>query len=169
MNRMALAVLTSLLSLLPSAACTPTAKAAPDSSSKADTAKVSAPVTVDAQLQEGQARVTVRFDSPASDVKINVHGVDGLVVKSAATPVAGSSFTQASTSTFDVAFTPGPGRSHLVVGIEGSFNGTQRSTVKSFAVGTPSAEQQKSQGNVITGDDGQRIKILPSNGGANAQ
>jgi hypothetical protein len=169
MNRMALAVLSSLLSLLPLAACSSSAKAAPDSSGEPDTAKMSAPVTVNAQLQEEQGRITVRFDSPATDVKINVFGVDGLVVKSPATPVNGSNFTQASVTTFDVAFTPGEGRSHLVVSVSGSFNGAQRTSVSSFSIGTPTAAQLKSPGNVVTGDDGQRVKIMPANGGANTQ
>ncbi|MFL5347033.1 MAG: hypothetical protein ACJ8AT_19790 [Hyalangium sp.] len=163
MKRMALAVFSSLLTLL-SVACTPTAKAAPNSSGPAESAKVSAPVAVEAQLGDGQAHVTVRFTAPASDVKINVHGVDGLVVKSAGTPVDGSAFTEGSVTSFDVAFTPGPGRSHLVVAVNGSFRGAQRSSVSSFAVGTPSPEQQQSVGNVVTDDQGQRIKIMPANG-----
>ncbi len=121
-------------------------------------------MAVDAQLSDGQAHVTVRFSSPASNVKINVYGVDGLVVKSAATPVDGSNFAEASVTTFDVAFTPGPGRSNLVVAVNGSFRGAQRSSVSSFAVGTPSPEQQQSVGNVVTGDDGQRIHVMPANG-----
>lgn len=169
MKRMALAVLSSLLTLPLAAACSSSTKAATDTSSKPDTAKMSAPVTVNADLKEDQARVTVRFDAPATDVKVNVFGVDGLVVKSSATPVDGSSFTQASTTTLDVAFTPGEGRSHLVVSVSGSFNGAQRTSVSSFAVGTPTAAQLKSPGNVETGSDGQRVKIMPANGGGNAQ
>lgn len=164
MNRMALAVFSSLLTLLLSPACSPTAKAAPNSSNEPRTSKVSAPVTVEAQLGDGQAHVTVRFSSPATNVKIGVYGLDGLVVKSAATPVNGSSFTEASVTSFDVAFTPGPGRSNLVVAVNGSFRGAQRASVSTFAVGTPSAEQQQSVGTVVTGDDGQRIKIMPANG-----
>jgi hypothetical protein len=162
MKRMALAVFSSLLTLI-WVGCTPTATAAPNSSNEPRTAKVSAPVAVEAQVSDGQAHVTVRFSSPASDVKINVYGVDGLVVKSAATPVDGSNFTEASVTTFDVAFTPGPGRSQLVVAVNGSFRGAQRASVSSFAVGSPSVEQQ-SQGNIITGDDGQRIKVMPAGG-----
>ena len=165
MNRKTLAVFSSLLTLL-SVACSPTAKAAPPSSGPAtETAKVSAPVTVEAQLGDGQAHVTVRFSSPASGVKINVHGVDGLVVKSAALPVDGASFTQASSTSFDVAFTPGPGRSHLVVAVDGSFQGAKLARVSTFAVGTPSREQQQAGGNVVTDDQGQRIEIMPANGG----
>jgi hypothetical protein len=36
--------------------------------------------------------------------------------------------------------------------------------VASFAVGTPSAEQQKSSGTTMTGGDGERIKVMPSEG-----
>jgi hypothetical protein len=165
MNRRALAVLPSLVVLLLAGACSSSAKSAPSAAATApETAKVSAPVSVDAQLGEGQARVTVRFDSPASDVKVNVYGLDGLVVKSAATPVDGSSFVKDAVAAFDVAFTPGAGRSHLAVAVSGSFQGGQRSSVSTFAVGTPSPEQQKSPGNVITGQDGQRIKVMPADG-----
>ena len=161
MNRMALAVLSSL-TLLTSAACTSSASAAQSTSSEPVAGKVTAPVKVEAQLKEDQAHITVRFDAPATDVKINVYGVDGLVVKNAATPVEGASFTQSAVQELDVTFTPGPGRSHLVVAVSGSFRGAERSSVSSFSIGTPSAAQQQSQGNVVTGDDGQRVKIMPA-------
>ena len=121
-------------------------------------------MVVDTQLGDGQAHVTVRFTAPASGVKINIYGVDGLVVKSAATPAEGSTFTEGSTAEFDVAFTPGPGRSQLVVAVNGSFRGAHRASVQSFAVGTPTAEQQQGAGNVVTEDNGQRIKIMPAGG-----
>jgi len=165
MNRRALAVLPSLVTLLLAGACSSSAKPTPDSAATApETAKASAPVAVDAQLGEGQARVTVRFDSPANDVKVNVYGLDGLVVKSAATPVDGSSFVKDAVSTFDVTFTPGTGRSYLAVAVSGSFQGGPRSRVSTFAVGAPSPEQQKTPGNVMTGPDGQRIKVMPVDG-----
>lgn len=163
MNRRALAVLPSFVILLLAGACSSSAKSAQNAAATTpETAKVSAPVSVDAQLGDGEARVTVRFDSPASDVKVNVYGLDGLVVKSAATPVDGASFVKDAVATFDVAFTPGAGRSHLAVAVSGSFQGGQRSRVSTFAVGTPSPEQQKAPGNVMTGPDGQRIKVMPA-------
>lgn len=67
------------------------------------------------------ARVTLRFEAPATDVQVNVHGVDGLEVKGVSTPISGSSFTPGSETSFDVAFTPGAGRSHLVVSVTGLF------------------------------------------------
>lgn len=162
MNRKALAVLSGLLALTAPVACTSSTKTTPASEGKPDTAKASAPVAVDAELGEDRARVTLRFAAPANDVKVDVSGVDGLKVKSAPTPVDGASFVEAAVSTFDVEFTPGAGRSHLVVAVSGDFPGGRRAKVTTFAVGTPSAEQQQSKGTVITGSDGERIKVMPS-------
>ena len=164
MNRMALAALPSLAALLLAGACTSPAKSATNTVTGAETAKASAPVTVDAQLGDGQAKVTVRFEAPASNVKVNVYGVDGLVVKSTETPVDGASFVKDAVTTFDVAFTPGAGRSHLAVAVSGSFQAGARSSVSTFAVGEPSLGQQKGPGNVVTDEDGQRIKVMPANG-----
>ncbi|MCP3143446.1 hypothetical protein [Pyxidicoccus xibeiensis] len=181
MNRKALAVLSGLLALSAPVACSSQAKSAstpsgqPETPSAArsdmtkthrpDTAKPSAPVDVKAELDKDRARVTLRFDAPATDVQVNISGVDGLTVKSAPTPVDGASFVAAGESSFDVTFTPGAGRSHLVVAVTGNFRGAHQSKVASFAVGTPSKEQQKSTGTTVTGEDGQRIKVMPSGGG----
>jgi hypothetical protein len=164
MNRMALVVLPSLVTLLLAGACTSPSKSAANTATGPETAKASAPVSVNAQLGEGQGQVTVRFESPASNVKVHVYGVDGLVVKSAATPVDGASFVKDAVATFDVAFTPGAGRSHLAVAVTGSFQGGERSKVSTFAIGSPSPEQQKGPGTVVTGEDGQPIKVMPANG-----
>ena len=168
MNRMALAVLSSLVALMAPVACTspstpppPPAPSSPQSKASHDTAKLSAPVSVEAQLGEGKARVTLRFDAPGTDVKVNVSGVDGLVVTSAPTPVDGASFVDSAVSTFDVEFTPGEGRSHLVVAVSGTFRGSPLSQVRTFAIGKPTAAQEKGTGSVVTGSDGQRIKVMP--------
>jgi hypothetical protein len=164
MNRIASAVLWSSLALS-LAACAPSATASPtkSTSSSAVNGKPSAPVTVDAQLGEKTARVTVRFDAPASDVRVDVHGVDGLVVTSEPTLVTGGGYEKGSVATFDVAFTPGAGRSHLVVSVAGSFQGAQRSRVASFAVGTPTDEQRRASSATKTDDgNGERIKVMPA-------
>ncbi|NMO22830.1 hypothetical protein HPC49_49885 [Pyxidicoccus fallax] len=176
MNRKALAVLSSLLALTAPVACssqskaTPAADATPAANEKAalrggsDTAKVAAPVTVNADVNGDKARVTLRFDAPATDVQVNISGADGLKVKGATTPVNGASFTQAAVSTFDVEFTPGAGRSLLVVAVDGTFRGSHLSKVTTFAVGTPTTEQLKSSGDTVTGSDGERVKIMPMDG-----
>jgi hypothetical protein len=162
MNRKVLAVLTGLVALSAPLACSSSKTNPASAHGGAEAGKPSAPVAVDAQLAEGQARVTLRFDAPASDVRVNVSGADGLEVKSAATPVEGGSFAEAGSTAFDVAFTPGPGRSHLVVAVTGTFRGAHQTKVASFSVGEPSAEQQQRTGNTLTNSEGQRIKVMPS-------
>jgi hypothetical protein len=169
MNRKALAVLPGLLALLAPVACTSSGTAtSPSNTSNAktesagyETAKMSAPISVDAQMGEGQARVTVRFASPGTDVRVGVSGTDGLVVKSNPTPVDGANFVESSISTFDVDFAPGEGRSHLVVAVSGTFKGSHLSKVSTFAIGTPTTAQQNASGKAVTGSDGERIKVMP--------
>ncbi|NVJ02997.1 hypothetical protein HV824_33470 [Myxococcus sp. AM009] len=162
MNFKAIAALSSLLALTAQVACTSPSKSNPTPGASSDTTKAGAPVKVDAKLGEDQARVSLRFDAPATDVQVSLSGVDGLEVKSAATPVSGGNFTQDALSEFDVSFTPGEGQSHLVVTVTGEFRGAHLSRVFSFAVGTPTAAQQKTEGTTVTGDDGQPIKVMPS-------
>ncbi len=162
MNIKAIAALSGLLALTAPVACTSQSKSNATPTDSADTQKTAAPVKVDARVGEDQARVTLRFDAPATDVQVSISGVDGLKVKSAATPVAGASFVQDTVSELDVSFTPGEGQSLLVVTVTGIFRGTHLSKVSSFTIGTPTAEQQKTLGTVVTGDDGQPIKVLPS-------
>jgi hypothetical protein len=176
MNRTVLTVLSGLLALTAPVACSSQPKSTPAKAAPADvatakaapadvaTAKAGAPVVVDAKLDGERAHVTLRFSAPASDVQVNVSGVDGLTVRSAPTPVAGSSFVQSGETSFDVEFTPGPGRSLLVVAVTGLFDGSHLSKVASFTVGKPSEEQRKASGTAITGSDGERIKVLPSGG-----
>ncbi|WP_426750440.1 hypothetical protein [Myxococcus sp. Y35] len=161
MNLKAIAALSSLLALTAPVACTSQSKSNPTPAESGDTQKVAAPVQVDAKVGENQAHIVLRFDAPATDVQVNISGVDGLKVTSVPTPVTGS-FTEDSVSEFDVSFTPGAGRSLLVVTVTGVFRGTHLSKVSSFNVGTPTAEQQKAAGTTVTGDDGQPIKVLPS-------
>ncbi|MCP3168665.1 hypothetical protein [Myxococcus qinghaiensis] len=175
MNRIAPAVLSGLLALLAPVACTSPAKSTPAGSGTADTsshangavtAKLSAPVEVGAKVAGDKATITLRFQGPASDVQVNLSGVDGLRVTSDSTPLRGARFEQPTTTTLDVDFAPGDGRSHLVVTVSGNFRGAPLTKVASFSVGEPSVEQQKTQGDVVTGDDGQPIKLMPSSDSA---
>lgn len=162
MNRLASAVLWSSLALLGLGACSSAAPApTKPAAAPAVAGKPSAPVTVDAQLEEKAGRVTVRFDAPASDVRVSVHGVDGMLVTSAPTPVEGGSFEQGASTAFDVAFTPGEGRSHLVVSVAGSFQGSPRMRIASFSVGKPTAQQRDSGARKMTDSNGERVKLMP--------
>ena len=164
MNRIAVA-LAAILATLPALADGPAAWTASKAAARGVPAgKPHAPATATAQLRPGSATVTVRFDSPASDVTIAVNGVDGLVVTSAASPVQGGRFARGQKATFDVSFSEGPGRSHLAVSVTGSFAAARRNMVQTFAVGSPTAEQQKSAVPATNDSLGQRIKVMPADG-----
>lgn len=157
MNRTAIALLAALLAL-PTLAADPAGKGA----AQTPAGKPRAPASATARIGDGMATVTVRFDSPASDVTLAVSGLDGLTVTSDPTPLTGGRFRRGQTVTFDVGFTPGPGRSHLALTIGGTFGGQQRNVSQTFAIGSPTAEQQKPAVPPVTDSQGQRIKVMPS-------
>jgi hypothetical protein len=162
MTRIAIAA-AALLLLAPAAfADAPAAPSKKPSAGLGAPGKPRAPVSIDAKVGAGRATVTVRFHSPATSADVEVHGVDGLVVTSSATPLSGVRFARGEAVTFDVAFTPGPGQSHLAVAVTATSAGSRRSTVASFAVGQPTAEQQKASGEAATDSTGRRIKLLPA-------
>jgi hypothetical protein len=155
MNRIVHATVATLLALSPVLAC---AGGRPASAA----GKPRAPVTIEADLSGGAAKVTVRFDRAAKDVRVHVRGLEGLAVTSEATPVQAESVEKGELASFDVTFTPGPGQSFLSVAVSGNFGGGRRATSVSFAVGEKSAEQRKPTGTVIEGPEGERVKVLPS-------
>ena len=122
--------------------------------------KPTAPVDVSAELSPKSARVVVKFDSDAQDVEIVASGVDGLVVEGQASLVAKGVFTRGDSRSFEVKFTPGTGRSALVVSVSGNFNGSSRARVASFTLGT--GPMPESPGTVMTTDDGERVKVMPA-------
>ncbi len=95
MHRIALVVTISALAL---AGCARQAASADPPSAAPVRGKPRAPVEIDARLSTGSARVVVRFDADARDVRIGVQGADGLVVTSAATPVAATPWTKSARS-----------------------------------------------------------------------
>lgn len=158
MSRFAIALTATLLAL-PALSGNPPSK--PKKAKVVRHGKVTAPVTITAQLSDGKATVVLRFDAPVEDASIAVWGVDGLAVTSTP-PVTEKAFKKGDTVTLDVTFTQGPGRSHLVVSAGGMFTGREQATVQSFAVGKPSQEQLKSTNkDVMTTSDGRRIKLMP--------
>ncbi|KFA92586.1 hypothetical protein [Archangium violaceum] len=165
MNRKTFAVLPGLFALLALAACSSSSKSTPSSTTDSEPTvhgKMEAPVVVNAQFEESSARVTVRFDAPATGVRVNVRGLDGLVVTSQPTLADNVNFPRDTTATYDVAYTPGAGRSHLVVSVSGEFKGAQRSRVATFAIGTPTDSQRSSNATKAEGAEGERIKVMPA-------
>jgi len=162
MNRIALVAATLLLAV-PALANGPAAPAKPPTPRTVH-GKPQAPVSVTARVGRGMATVTVRFSSAATEATVEVRGVDGLAVTSDPTPLSGGRFARGEAVTFDVAFTEGPGRSHLAVSVSGDFGGARRGMVASFAVGTPTPDQLKPVGTSTTDSAGQRIKVMPVDG-----
>lgn len=162
MNRILIALMATLLAL-PALADGPT-RTKKGTASRTLHGKAEAPVAVTAKLEAGSAQVQIQFQANASDVDIKIWGVDGLSVTSIQpTPDSTAQRTKGEALTFEVAFTPGPGRSHLVVGVSGKFVGGDQGIVRSFSVGTPTAEQRKSKAPVIIDSQGQRVKLMPVN------
>jgi hypothetical protein len=122
--------------------------------------KPTAPVAVTAQLSRGAARVQVTFEADAQQVEIAASGVDGLTVTGPAVLLEQGSFARGAQTTYDVPFTPGPGRSTLVVSVSGVFNGGSRARVAAFTVGE--GPLAPSPGTVMTTDDGTTVKVLPA-------
>jgi hypothetical protein len=152
-----------LLAAVPAVACSCSQKKPAEATTSAAPAqgKVEAPVAVDATVGDGAAQVTLRFSSPATGVDVTVWGVDGLEVTSAAAPIVGATYAGGEAVTFPVAFRPGPGRSLLAVSVSGGFGGSKRTRVTTFAVGTPSAAQQKAKAEVQPDSAGERVRIMP--------
>lgn len=145
-----------VLSLCALAACTtPTSASSPVPAK----GKPTAPVAVSAELSLKAARVVVTFEADAVDVQVGVSGVDGLVVEGPSVLLEKGSFVRGATRAFDVAFTPGAGRSSLVISVSGTFNGGLRARVATFGVGT--GPLPESPGKVMTTDDGERVKAMP--------
>ncbi len=121
-----------------------------------------APVTVSAEIAEGSAAVTVSFEAPATGVRVEAWGVDGLAVDGGGHLESGASFGRGEKRTFQIRFIPGAGRSNLVVGVTGMFGGSKRDRTVSFALGKPSPAQLEGPGSTIVIDDGQRLQLMPA-------
>lgn len=124
--------------------------------------KNQAPVTITTRFGDRDGSVTIRFDTAVEDAVVAVRGLDGMTVDSATTAV-GTSFQKGEKLTLDLTYTPGEGRSHLAVSVDGAFRGRRMSAVHTFAFGKPSAAQLKAKDKeVMVNSDGQRLRLLPA-------
>ncbi len=159
-HRIAVALVVILIAVPVVAGCS-TAKPMVNTSGEQTRKALSAPVNVNFQPGVNSGYVYVTFDAAATDVNINVYGVDGLRVTSVPQPITLATFAKSDTTAFEVTYTPGMNLSHLVVAISGNFNGALRSSTLSYAIGKPSREQLKPVGTPMTDSDGKRIKLMP--------
>jgi hypothetical protein len=147
-----------LLSVCAFAAEAPTP---PKKSARPAQGKPQAPATITAKLEPGRASITVRFHSAVTDAAVEVHGVDGLVVTSAAVPLSGGRFAQGESVTLDVVFTEGEGPGQLAVSVTGTFGGARRNATTAFVTRSPTPQQPKPSG-AATDSTGRRIKLMPA-------
>lgn len=139
----------------------PPASSASAGASAASPGKPQAPVAIEADLSAASALVRLRFESAASDVQVRVNGVDGLGLSGNPVLVSGKSFAAGETATFTVPLVPGPGQGMLAVHVQGTFSGAARTAVRSFVIGTPSADQLRKAQDGTTTIGGEPVKLMP--------
>ncbi len=126
------------------------------------TAKPQAPVQIEADVAASSARVRVRFEQAATNVEVRANGVDGLALAIDPVLVKGRNVAAGETATFDVPFTAGAGQSMLAVHVRGAFAAGERTAVRAFLVGRPSAEQIRKDQKETTRIGGEDVRLLPA-------
>ena len=125
--------------------------------------KPQAPVQIDADVADSMATVRVRFDQAGTGVEVRANGVDGLVLAGEPVLARGRSVAAGETVTFQVLYTPGSGQSMLAVHVRGAFASGERTAVRAFLVGKPSAEQtRKAQESNTTKVGGEDVRLQPA-------
>lgn len=119
------------------------------------TVKPGAPTSLDSEVGPASAVLRVRFEGPGEDVGIVVSGIDGVTVTSSAEVVSSSSVKSGEVRSMEVAFT---GRGHLVVSVQGTFNGAKQSRVHTVAIGEV---QLENDGKTQVTTDGDAVKLMP--------
>jgi hypothetical protein len=157
----ALATAAALLLAAPAVTDRPSAPRPRSAASRAARPKPQAPVTITAAPVAGGATVTVRFDGAASDVNVEVRGLDGLAVASAGAPLSGRGFARGEAATLEVVFAQGADAGQLAVAVTGTFGGGRQFTTATFPVGRGPVERLE-KAPPVTDAAGRRVKVMPS-------
>jgi len=131
-----------------------------DASGEHRTEKPGAPVKIEGSLSGSNAAISVMFEADASDVSVEVWGVDGLVVTSAKQPLQGARFARGDKAPIDVSFTAPANRADLAVKVRGTFGGRVRERVQSFSVNASAPPATNAPGEVKLGPDGQPVRVM---------
>jgi hypothetical protein len=140
----------------------PAAEAKAEAGGEFRTQKPGAPVKVEGRLAASSASLSIDFAEDASDVTVEVWGVDGLVVTSAGEPVQGRRFGKGEKLDVDVSFTAPATRADLAVRVRGTFDGRVRERVQSFTVNAGAPSATPPPGEVRTGPDGKPVRVIKS-------
>jgi hypothetical protein len=132
--------------------------------------KPSAPVVIDGRVEAAMATLDVGFVTDATDVTIDVWGVDGLTVTNTGITMGGqavapqSRFARGDHVDVNVAFTaPSTVRTNLAIRVRGNFGGSVRERVQSFTVNADAPPATKAPGDVRTGPDGSPVRVMKAN------
>ncbi len=143
---------TQLLAVVLLSACT---TAHPERVRAADTVKPGAPSSVEnPKVTDRSAQIEVRFEGAGENVAITVSGIEGLTVSSPAEAHVGRTVKSGDVLPVDVAFS---GTGHVVLTVQGTFNGAQQSRVHTVRVGPLKDDGSKIQ----TTNDGDTVKVIP--------
>ncbi len=124
--------------------------------------KPQAPVQIDADVGASSAVVRIRFDQAGTGVEVRANGVNGLALLADPVLAKGRTVAAGETATFEVPFTPGSGQSMLAVHVRGAFAAGERTAVRAFLVGRPSAEQTKKAQEGTTKVGGEDVRLQPA-------
>ncbi len=123
------------------------------------TQKVAAPVTITAESGAQKAALSLRFELDATEVMIEVWGVDGLEIQSSKTPVVNRSFQKGESLALDIAYIRPAHESNLALKVSGLFAGRKLARVSSFTIeGT--AEEHPAELEPMTDASGRAIKVM---------
>ncbi|MDC3961207.1 hypothetical protein [Polyangium jinanense] len=136
------------------------AEANVDEGGEVRTQKPGAPVKVEGRLASSSAVLTIDFEESASEVSVEVWGVDGLVVTSAKEPVQNREFGRGEKASVEVSFTAPATRADLAVRVRGTFDGRVRERVQSFTVNAEAPSLTQPPGEVRMGPDGRPVRVM---------
>jgi len=123
-------------------------------------------VVIDGKVEAANATLAVGFVAEATDVTIEVWGVDGLTVTSTGITKGGQAVAQTRFAKGDyvdvnVSFTaPTTVRSNLAIRVRGNFAGSVRERVQSFTVNGDLPSATKAPGEVKVGPDGNPVRVM---------
>ena len=139
---------------------TPNADAKADEGGATRTQKPGAPVKVEGKLSGSSAALSIDFGETATDVTVEVWGVDGLVVTSEKAPIKDRRVSRGDRLDVEVSFTAPATRADLAVRVRGTFEGRVRERVQSFTVNAGAPSLTQPPGEVRTGPDGKPVRVM---------
>lgn len=141
--------------MLVAACTTPKERAAPSK----ETVKPGAPTVVTkADVTGSTAAVTLRFEGAGENVSVQAAGIEGVTLSSPAEVVQGRAVKAGDELPIALSFQVA-GRGHLVLTVQGTFNGAQQSRVHTVLVGEGPLRDDGAKVQVTS--DGDAVKLIP--------